>query len=190
MNHLGKNNWQLGLNGLILLALLVGVIGSPAPTMAGFMVDGNTTRPAAPAARAKDVATDTLVSVTWSQQIPPETDFDATGPDGMVSGTSGYNVVSNTSIFTPDMPLVAKATYTVTAAGQTDAGGDSQQVPAQFNFDTMVPTSVELVTLEEKPTVTDSWWWVSWPWLMVLMTAVSLVGLVWIKRRRRQAVAH
>jgi hypothetical protein len=57
-------------------------------------------------------------------------------------------------------------------------------VPAQFNFDNMVLTSVELVTLAEKPTITDSWWWVSWPWLMVLLTAVSLIGVVWIKRRR------
>lgn len=140
-----------------------------------------------PADGASNQPIDTAISVSWSQATGVGTDFLVVGPDGPISGTFTYYANTYTYVFTPSALLAVGATYTVTAAGQIDAGGDSQQVPAQFSFDTMVPTSVELVTLAEKTTITDSWWWVSWPWLMVLMTAVSLVGLVWIKRRRRQA---
>jgi glycosidase/fibronectin type 3 domain-containing protein len=137
-----------------------------------------------PADGASNQPIDTTISVSWSQAMGVGTDFLVVGPDGPISGTFTYYANTYTYVFTPSTLLAVGATYTVTAAGQTDAGGDSQQVPAQFNFDTMVPTSVELVTLAEKPTITDSWWWVSWPWLMVLLTAVSLIGVVWIKRRR------
>jgi hypothetical protein len=138
-----------------------------------------------PAGGASSQPIDTTISVSWSQAMGVGTDFLVVGPDGPISGTLAYYANTYTYVFTPSALLAVGATYTVTAAGQIDAGGDSQQVPAEFNFDTMVPTSVDLVTLGERPTISDSWWWVSWPWLMVLLTAVSLVGLVWIKRRRK-----
>ena len=44
------------------------------------------------------------------------------------------------------------------------------------------PTSVDLVLFGEEPDITNSWWWVSWPWLMVLITAFSLVGVLLVRR--------
>jgi hypothetical protein len=137
-----------------------------------------------PADGASNQPIDTAISVSWNQAMGVGTDFLVVGPDGPISGTFTYYVNTYTYVFTPSALLGVGATYTVTAAGQTDADGDSQQVPVQFNFDTMVPTSVELVTLAEKTTMAESWWWVSWPWLMVLLTAVSMAGFVWTKRRR------
>lgn len=138
-----------------------------------FPVDGASNQPI-----------DASISASWSQAMGVGTDFQVVGPDGPISGVFTYYVNTYTYVFSPTHLLSLGVTYTVTVAGQTDAGGDSQQVSDQFNFDTLVPTSVELVALGEKQTIVDSWWWVSWPWLMVLLTAVSLVGLVWIKKRR------
>jgi hypothetical protein len=140
-----------------------------------FPIDGTSTVPI-----------DTHISVSWSQAMSVGTEFNVEGPEGPISGTFTYLFNTFTYVFTPAQMLDIGETYTVTAAGQTDAGGDVQQVPVQFSFDTMVPTSVELVAIGEKPGVTDSWWWVSWPWLMVVLMALSLVGLLWINRRQRR----
>ena len=137
---------------------------------------------------ASSLHIDTPISASWSQAMGVGTDFQVIGLDGPISGTFTYYVNTYTYVFTPSHLLSVGESYTATVAEQTDAGGDSQQVSTQFSFDTLVPTSVELVALRERPTIADSWWWVSWPWLMVLLTAVSLSGLVWIKRRKRQAI--
>jgi len=141
-----------------------------------------------PADGASSLPIDTPISASWSQAMGVGTDFQVVGPDGAISGTFTYYVNTYTYVFTPSHLLSVGETYTATVVGQTDAGGDSQQVATQFSFDTLVPTSVALVALGERSTIADSWWWVSWPWLMVLLTAVSLAGLVWIKRRKRQAI--
>ena len=133
---------------------------------------------------ASSLPIDSTFSVSWSQPMGVGTGFLVVGPGGPVSGSFTYYANTFTYVFEPVDLLNIGATYAITVAGQTDAGQDVQQVPVQFAFDTMVPTSVDLVVLAEKGSITDSWWWVSWPWLMVLLTAVSLSGLVWIKRRR------
>jgi len=124
-----------------------------------------------PRAGASSLPIDTTISVSWSQPMGVGTTFT-------------YYANTYTYVFEPAELLNIGATYAITVTGQTDAGQDIQQVPVQFAFDTMVPTSVDLVVLAEKESITDSWWWVSWPWLMVLLSATSLSGLVWIKRRR------
>jgi hypothetical protein len=131
---------------------------------------------------------DTTISVSWSQPMGVGAGFLVEGPGGPVIGSFTYYANTYTHVFAPADLLHIGATYTITAARQTDAGQDIQQVPVQFAFDTMVPTSVDLVVLAEKESITESWWWVSWPWLMVLLTAISLSGVVWIKRRKRQTV--
>lgn len=133
---------------------------------------------------ASSLPIDSTFSVSWSQPMGVGTGFLVAGPEGPVSGSFTYYANTYTYVFEPEDLLHIGATYAITVAGQTDAGQDVQQVPVQFAFDTMVPTSVDLVVLAEKESITDSWWWVSWPWLMVLLTAVSLSGLVWLKRRR------
>lgn len=127
---------------------------------------------------------DANFSVSWSQPMGVGPGFSVSGPEGAVSGSFIYYANTYTYVFEPAELLDIGATYDVTVTGQTDAGQDVQQVQVQFDFDTMVPTSVDLVVLAEKESITDSWWWVSWPWLMVLLSAISLTGLVWIKRRR------
>ncbi len=140
-----------------------------------FPIDGTSTVPI-----------DTHISVSWSQAMSVGTEFIVEGPEGPVSGTTTYYANTYTYVFTPSQLLDVGEAYTVTAGGQIDVGGDIQQVPVQFNFDTMVPTSVELVAIGEKPGIIDSWWWVSWPWLMVLLMALSLVGLLWINKRQQR----
>jgi hypothetical protein len=133
---------------------------------------------------ASSLPIDTTISVSWSQPMGVGTDFLVMGPGGPVSGTFTYYANTYTYVFEPAELLNIGATYAISVTGQTDAGQDVQQVPVQFAFDTMVPTSVDLVVLAEKESITDSWWWVSWPWLMVLLSVIFLSGLVWIKRRR------
>jgi len=139
---------------------------------------------------ASSLPIDTTISASWNQAMGVGTDFQVVGPDGAISGTFSYHINTYTYVFTPTNLLAIGATYTVSIAGQMDAGDDFQQVPVQFTFDTMVPTSVDLMSFEEKPPITDSWWWVSWPWLMVLISTMSLSGLIWIKRRKRQTVKN
>jgi hypothetical protein len=139
---------------------------------------------------ANSLPIDTTISASWNQAMGVGTDFQVVGPEGSIDGVFTYYINTYTYVFTPADLLAIGATYTVTIAGQMDAGEDPQQVPVQFNFDTMVPTSVELVSLAEKPSITDSWWWISWPWLMVLLSAMSLGGLIWIQRHKRQTIQN
>jgi hypothetical protein len=59
-----------------------------------------------------------------------------TGPAGAVDGTCSYDEDTFTVTFTPAQPLLGGTLYTVMVSGQVDAGGDTQQVPVTWTFDT------------------------------------------------------
>jgi hypothetical protein len=87
------------------------------------------------------VSTSSPVTVTWSMTMAAGTDFEVTGPSGVVSGAFAYDAAAWRVTFTPDAPLTGATTYTVTAAGQISqppAGGDTgvQQVPTVWSFTT------------------------------------------------------
>lgn len=48
--------------------------------------------------------------------------------------------------------------------------------------------AVELVSPSASPGVTQAWWWVAWPWLMLLLALLSLGGYVLIRRQQAGAV--
>jgi glycosidase len=76
-----------------------------------------------------------LVTVTWSQAMPPTTSFSVTGRGGAaVAGSFSYDAATRTVTFTPASPLMVNTTYTVTVAGQTDVAGDLQMVPLVWTF--------------------------------------------------------
>jgi hypothetical protein len=72
----------------------------------------------------------------------PATDFLVEGPSGPVAGTFSYDAGSFTVTFTPDDDLEPLTTYTVTVSGEVDAGGDEQQVPVSWSFETADATVV------------------------------------------------
>ncbi|GAP62309.1 hypothetical protein ARMA_0732 [Ardenticatena maritima] len=90
-----------------------------------------------PAANAVDVPVTTTIRVQWNQAIVSDTlALTLEGPGGVVSGTATLDAATNTVIFTPSMRLQGGTPYTVTVAGQVDAGGDVQQVPTIWTFTT------------------------------------------------------
>jgi glycosidase/fibronectin type 3 domain-containing protein len=92
-----------------------------------------------PADGAVDVALDTAVSLTWSLPMDAGTDFEVTGPSGVISGTFVLTDTNHTVLFTPDMPLAQGTTYTVSASEQV-SNGVMQQVPVSFSFTTYAPS--------------------------------------------------
>lgn len=101
-----------------------------------------------PADDSPGIDPSTVISVTWNQAMPSTTGFTVYGPEGVVSGTFGYDPDSFTVIFTPTQPLADGAEYAVEVTGEVDIAGDAQQVPALFNFAT---TGADLGT-----TITES----------------------------------
>ncbi|MCA9933056.1 MAG: Ig-like domain-containing protein, partial [Anaerolineales bacterium] len=115
----------------------------------------------APAAGATAVSLDTAISVTWSITMTADTDFVVTGPAGVVSCTFANDDLTWTTVFTPDAPLEAAGTYTVTVAGQQTngvPGGDSgvQQVPVTWQFTTAPITITAGFTSNSPVTVGDT----------------------------------
>ena len=72
--------------------------------------------------------------------------------------------------------------------GIIESGEESQRAAVETKSSSQVPPSVDLVAFGGGQSITDSWWWVSWPWLMVLLSAIFLAGFIWIKRRKRKTV--
>jgi hypothetical protein len=93
------------------------------------------------------VPIETAVAATWNQAMSAGVTFQVTGPDGPVSGSVAYDGGSFTTTFMPDSDLRPGATYTVVLAGQTDAGGDVQQVPRAWSFTTRDPYATETIGL-------------------------------------------
>jgi hypothetical protein len=144
-----------------------------APRVVGF----------SPAAGAGQVSLDALVAVTWDRPMPPDTKFSVTSPAGFVDGTFVYDPRTFTVTFTPQDYLRPDTRYDALVTGQVDAQGHWQQELVQWSFTTVVPTSVSLTDFS--PTNTGSnWWWTAWPWLMLLISAGSVAGMIHLWRRR------
>jgi hypothetical protein len=45
-------------------------------------------------------------------------------------------------------------------------------------------SSVTLLDISAAPSLTQRWWWVAWPWLMLLLALLSLIGYVLIRRHQ------
>lgn len=184
------NSWRAHLWRFIVTlvaTLLVWLFLAPslaAPLMA--LADGSSPYLVAfsPAAEATGVPIDSPVSVTWSQPMRPDSHFAVTGPEGFVAGQFAYNPATYTVTFRPASWWRPNTRYGALVAGAVGAAGEVQGAPVQWNFTTVGPTSVDLVTLSARPGVNNAWWWTAWPWLMVLVSAGSLAGF-WLVNRRR-----
>jgi hypothetical protein len=109
-----------------------------------------------------------------------------TGPEGFVQGEFRYDVDTYTVTFVPQNDLVPETRYGVLVAGQVDMEGQVQQTTYQWNFGTVTPTSVSIVSFgstDDNPG--QGWWWVSWPWLMAVISLFSLGGFLFVWNRRR-----
>jgi len=89
----------------------------------------------APPDGAMGVAAGSAITVTWSVTMSAGSSFSVLDSQGAVlSGTFTMTNSAHTVLFTPAAPLQAGETYAVSVSGQTDAGGDIQQVPVQWSF--------------------------------------------------------
>ncbi len=95
-----------------------------------------------PAVGATGVATNTTVTVTFSEALQPDTAVLAlTGPGGAaVAGTPSYNATSRTLTLTPSAALAASTSYTVTVSGAKDTAGNTMN-PVTWTFTTAAPSS-------------------------------------------------
>ena len=80
---------------------------------------------------ALNVDPNTTITLVWNQDVPTSPTVTVNGPSGAVAGSWAFDGASNTSTFTPSAAL-ADGTYSVTASGVADVGGDSQQVPYEL----------------------------------------------------------
>ncbi|MFZ0546511.1 MAG: Ig-like domain-containing protein [Candidatus Promineifilaceae bacterium] len=180
-----KNFRRLQIIGFLLIGLLVftgiasaegGRIPKEPPTILAHF----------PETDAVYISIDSTISVVWDRPMQPDTDFAVTGPEGFVRGTFLYDADTYTVTFLPDEELSPDTRYGVLVAGQIDMEGKVQQVPYQWNFSTVVPTAVSIVSFgaaDRNPE--QSWWWSSWPWLMAAVSLLSLAGFLFIWGRRR-----
>jgi glycosidase/fibronectin type 3 domain-containing protein len=131
-----------------------------------------------PANGSANVLPNAVITAVWNQAMPttPNNGFQVMGPDGVVSGTFGYDGTTFTHVFTPSAPLMQGATYTVTIAGVVDVNNDVQQVPAVSIFSVFIPTSVSLSAFSGQP--------VGMGIAAAAMLIVGLLGWVWVYRRR------
>lgn len=138
---------------------------------------------------AVQVPVDVVISVVWDRPMQPDTNFNVTGPDGIVSGLFRYYHDTNTITFLPDADLAPETRYTVLIVSQVALNGQMQQQTYQWTFETVTPTSVSIVSIgsaNEDPG--QSWWWSSWPWLMATISLLSLAGFLLIWSRRHWSV--
>jgi len=77
-----------------------------------------------------------IITVEWSQAMPPDTEFIVKTSEGPLAGTFGYDAATFTNTFTPTHKLEEGTTYTVTVKGLEDAGGDWQIVDVEITFTT------------------------------------------------------
>jgi hypothetical protein len=139
-----------------------------------------------PADGASNVAVDSAIRVTWSQAMQPDTDFTVLGPNGVLSGTFVYDAATYTVVFTPNVYLEHTASYTVTVANEVDANGTLQQTPAEWSFNTYVPTAVTIAAFDAVPRVTivETVVWLA-SLVVILVCSFSLAILL---RRRRDII--
>jgi len=95
-----------------------------------------------PAPGAVNVATSTVVTVTFSEPIEPSS---VTSTSFAIAGVAGaVSVTGSTATLTPSAPLSANTSYTVTVStGVTDLAGNALAAPDPWTFrtiDTIAPT--------------------------------------------------
>ncbi|SMO71235.1 Ig-like domain-containing protein [Gracilimonas mengyeensis] len=131
------------ISGLIAIALLTLVSGCKDRSVGveGYCPIVEST---SPSDGASDVQTDAMVTVTFEEEINPETfdqeAFSLTSPNGEVSGTISYNEETQTVNFTPDSPLATGTNYTGTVDNTVeDPLGNQMLEEYVWNFTTETP---------------------------------------------------
>jgi hypothetical protein len=137
-----------------------------------------------PSSGAEQVALDAPISVTWDRPMSASNSFVVLGPQGAVPGSFTYDEVAFKTTFHPDDDLELHSRYDVIVEDQADVGGLIQQDPVRWHFYTVTPTSVSLVEFSARQGVEETWWWGAWPWMMVLVSLISLIGFVRVWRQR------
>ncbi len=128
------------------------------------------------------------ISVVWDRPMQPDTDFTVTGPEGFLDGAFLYDPDTFTVTFLPEQNLIPDTRYGILVAGQVDIEGRVQQETYQWNFNTVTPTSVSIVSFDGRDEgLGQSWWWLSWPMLMGVVSILSLAGF-WTIWSRRQVI--
>jgi len=139
-----------------------------------------------PETDATQVPVNGVISVVWDRPMHPDTNFTVTGPEGFVTGAFLYDPDTYTVTFLPDEDLTPDTRYGVLVTGQVDMDGQIQQTTYQWNFNTVTPTSVSIVSFgSPEKTPLQNWLWSSWPWLMLAISVLSLAGFLVIWGRRR-----
>ncbi|HNT24080.1 MAG TPA: alpha-amylase family glycosyl hydrolase, partial [Anaerolineales bacterium] len=88
----------------------------------------------APADLAVMVPNDTTIWAAWGKPMTDTTTFEVEGPGGPITGTFGYDDLTRpTTVFTPSL-ILPPGIYTVTVIDQISADGQSQQIPATWQF--------------------------------------------------------
>jgi hypothetical protein len=171
----------------LLLAVLIFFVGSasagndkPAPHEPPTVVSHT------PAVNEIQAPINGVVSVVWDRPMQPDTNFTVTGPEGFIPGAFWYDSSSYTVTFLPAYDFMPDTRYGVLVAGQIDINGQVQQAPYQWNFDTVAPPSVTIITFgTDNQSAWQNWWWSSWPWLMAAISIFSLIGFLIIWNHRR-----
>jgi methionine-rich copper-binding protein CopC len=91
----------------------------------------------APADQSTGVAVSTPITATFSENVS-STNITVTGPNGTVPATLSYNASSLTATLTPNAPLAASTSYTVSVSGATDAANNTM-TPVTWSFTTGAP---------------------------------------------------
>ena len=95
-----------------------------------------------PASGATGVATNIVVSATFSDAVQPATIAftlkDASG--NSVAGSVSYNTATNTATFTPNAPLATSTQYTATVSQATDYYNQTLSAPVSWSFTTATAT--------------------------------------------------
>jgi hypothetical protein len=164
---------------LAILAAMFAAAATHAATIEGPRVVSQT-----PAAAATAVEIDTIISITWDRPMAAGTTFAVAGPGGPVAGWFSYEPENRSVIFHPAGLLMPGAEYRVTVQGQRGASGAVQPSTLEWTFQTAGPTSVSIADFSAGPPIATNWWWTTWPWLMVILSALSLLGLLWVWRQR------
>lgn len=139
-----------------------------------------------PGVDATQVPVNGSVSVVWDRPMQLDTNFSVTSSEGFVAGTFIYEPDTFTVTFLPDGGFVPDTRYGVLVAGQVDMNGLVQRETYQWNFNTVTPTSVSVVSFgQTEDGLGFGWLWSSWPWLMAIISIFSLTGflLIWGHRR-------
>jgi hypothetical protein len=183
--HRRKNRivWALGraATGIfwgLLLLLLLASAGTALANGSHIPIEAPVVLSYTPEADAVQFPVNGVITVVWDRPMLSDTNFRVTGPEGFVPGSFFYNPNVYTVTFIPDQNFAPDTRYGVLVAGQIDLEGNVQEEPLQWNFDTVTPTSVSLVTLSSDQNSQGHWWWSAWLWLMVLISVLSLAGFL------------